>query len=165
MATIQSLVLSSKLLEMDDALLTKLMMNTTTEEKDPREDLLQNDHFVKCAAVLWTTYETQQEKSKALLRKRDSLLAELLDLWRQSNDDSTTKEVIYLDCNGLLQLLAGYVEGYQAADAVEHRLRTTLRGLYDKAIEAKLMASDNGDKNVFECPSQLYHCSCFFEQI
>ena len=95
MATIQSLLLPTTLLEMDDALLTKLMMSTTTKEKDPQEDLLQNDPFVKCAAVLWTTYKTQQDKSKALLRKRDSLLAELLDLLRQSNDNSTTKEVIY----------------------------------------------------------------------
>ena len=60
---------------------------------------------------------------------------------------------MYPDCNGSLRLSAGYMEGYQAADAVEYKPQTTLAGLLDKATEAKL----NGKaSNEFECPERLY---------
>merc|ERR1719464_2348084 len=77
---------------------------------------------------------------------------------------SDNDDVIYPDCNGSLRISAGYVEGYNAADAVECKPSTTLAGLFDKAVEAKLLKTDNNaddnnnsnENNEFECPDRLY---------
>jgi len=86
------------------------------------------------------------------MSERDALLAELLDLHRKHSD-----EVIYPDCNGSLRISAGHVEAYQAADAVEHKPSTTLSGLFDKAVEARLTSAEaDNDAGKFECPQRLY---------
>lgn len=110
--------------------------------------LAKEDPFVQCAAVLWESYKTERDHSKALLSERDALFADLLVLQRQHSD-----EVFYPDCNGSLRFSAGHVEGYQAADAVEHKPSTTLAGLFDKAVEARLAADSTQE---FECPERLY---------
>lgn len=121
------------------------------EDKDNTCERLLDDPFVRCAAVLWNAYETERDRSKALLSERDALFAKLLDLQRKySNDD----EVIYPDCNGSLRVSAGNVEGYNAADAIVHKPSTTLAGLFDKVTEAQLTNSDDDEE--FVCPEKLY---------
>lgn len=119
--------------ECDDEILKKLM----------------EDPFSKCAAILWDTFETNRDATKALVSERDSLFAKLLDLQRQNSG-----ETMYPDCNGSLRLSAGFVEGYQAADAIECLPQTTLAGLLDKVTEAKLSGT-KGSKNEFSCPERL----------
>ena len=115
-------------------------------------DTLRNDPFLQCAAVLYDTYKKDRDHSKSLLSERDALFAKLLLLQRQHSD-----EVFYPDCNGSLRISAGHVEGYQAADAVEHKPSTCLAGLFDKAVEATLSGTETGStQSYFECPKRLY---------
>merc|ERR1712005_98688 len=71
--------------------------------------------------------------TKALLSERNKLLAELLEIQRMHS-----AETFYHDANSCLRISAGHVEGYTAADAVEHTPKTTLAGLYDKHVEGAL---------------------------
>lgn len=145
----EAIVTASKLREMDGDSLQTLVANG-----DDKPSPLLEDPFVRCAAVLWKTYETKRDASKALLSERDALFAKLLDLQRKYSD-----EVIYPDCNGSLRISAGHVEGYNAADAIKHTPSTTLAGLYDKAVEAKLNRGDGGvtseEEDEFACPDRL----------
>ena len=118
---------------------------------DEKCSLLAKDPFIQCAVILWDAYKTERDHSKALMSERDALFAELLDLQREHSD-----EVIYPDCNSSLRISAGHVEGYQAADAVQHRPSTTLAGLLDKAVEAKLTSAETNSDGEFECPKRLY---------
>lgn len=150
---IETLVAGSKLREMDCDTLQNLL-----QRSDDDNSTILEDPFLQCAAVLWKTYEADRDISKALISERDALFAQLLELQRKFSD-----EVIYPDCNGSLRISAGHVQGYQAADAVEHKPTTTLAGLFDKATEAKLTLCDlsqsspsNTVKNEFVCPERLY---------
>lgn len=107
------------------------------------------DPFVQCAAALWKIYERERDADKAALSERDVLLARLLDAQRTVGGS----EVFYPDCNGSLRLSAGYVEGYQAADAVRCEPQTTLAGLWDKVLENELSGSDV--EKEFICPDRL----------
>jgi len=110
------------------------------------------DPFVKVAASLWEAYKRDRDSSKSLISERDSLLAKLLEYQQQSSDEDC-----YPDCNGSLRISAGFVQQYKASDAVVHTPHTTLSGLLDKAIEAKLMASGDDDgEDEFDCPERLY---------
>lgn len=120
-------------------------------DDDGKCNTLTKDPFLQCAAILWETFKAERDHSKALLSERDALFAELLLLQRQHSD-----EVFYPDCNGSLRISAGHVEGYQAADAVEHKPSTTLAGLFDKAVEAKLSSTEADSRTSFECPERLY---------
>jgi len=111
---------------------------------------VREDSFVRCAAVLWESYESDRDRTRALFSERDALFAELLELHR-----STGSEVVYPDCNGSLRISAGYVEGSCPADAVTHAPHTTLAGLFEKAVEARL-AGGGGSENEFACPDRLY---------
>jgi len=124
-----------------------------------------DDPFVKVAAALWEVYKRDRDLSKSLISERDSLLAQLLEYQQQSiNDDDD--DVCYPDCNGSLRISAGFVERYKASDAVVHTPHTTLSGLLDKAMEAKLMATGSGGsdgndgdeygESEFDCPERLY---------
>lgn len=151
---VTSLVEESKLRNMDGKTLQDLITNVENE----KDDIL-NDPFVKCASVLWDTYEHDRDTSKALLSERDLLFAKLLDLQRKYASDDND-DVMYPDCNGSLRISAGYVEGYKAADAVEYKPSTTLAGLFDKVVEAKLLNTDSDsnnsdEKNEFDCPQRL----------
>lgn len=110
------------------------------------------DPFVKIAGCLWETYLTNRDRSKALLSERDALFARLLEFQRLNSDSS---EVMYPDCNGSLRLSAGFVEGYSPADAVWAKPHTTLAGLLDKAVEAKL-SGDESKMAEFSCPNRLF---------
>jgi len=85
---------------------------------------------------------------QALLSERDKLLGRLLELQR-----SSSSEHFYPDANGTLRLSAGHVEGYEAADAVQHEPITTLAGLIDKHVEAQLSGEQNAAE--FACPERL----------
>lgn len=143
---VEAFVTASKLRDMDADSLQTLVSSSTPSP-------LLEDPFVRCAAALWKTYETNRDKNKALLSERDALFAKLLDLQRTHSD-----EIIYPDCNGSLRISAGHVEGYQAADAVRHTPSTTLAGLYDKAVEAKLNGEGDAadERNEFACPDRLF---------
>lgn len=58
-------------------------------------------------------------------------------------------------CTRFFVSTAGYVEGYSPADAIWAKPRTTLAGLLDKAVEAKL-SGDATRKAEFSCPERLY---------
>jgi hypothetical protein len=67
---------------------------------------------------------------------------------------------IIIISQGCLRLSAGHVEGYRAADAVEHSPVTTLAGLLDKHLEASLTGHSGGGDAVqgggdFDCPPRL----------
>jgi len=142
---VEAIVMASNLRALNTDSLQTLVSSSMSSK-------LLKDPFVQCAAALWKTYESERDNSKALLSERDALFAKLLDLQRTYSD-----EVIYPDCNGSLRISAGHVEGYRAADAVHHTPSTTLAGLYDKAVEAKLNggggASD--EESEFACPDRL----------
>lgn len=140
---VAGVVAASKLKEMDGDRLRKAV-----EEGGEECDALKSDPFVRCAAILWEAYEGERDRTKALLSERDALFAELLHLHREHSN-----EVIYPDCNGSLRISAGHVEGYQAADAIQHAPSTTLSGLLDKALEATLTGTDPDGK--FQCPERL----------
>ena len=55
-----------------------------------------------------------------------------------------TDETFYPDANSCLRLSAGHVEGYTAADAVQHTPVTTLGGLVDKHLEDQLSGASGG---------------------
>ena len=120
-----------------------------------------NDPFVKVAAAVFDVYRRDRDTSKVLLSERDTLLAQLLEYQQKAS----TANDNYPDCNGSLRLSAGYVESYKAGDAIVHTPLTTLSGLYDKVIEAKLSKQgidDNVDdivdetKSEFDCPDRLF---------
>jgi len=178
---------SSKLL-----LTVKNSNDDSDEDEDPIEKLLSNvfrdddnegeegnwlnDPFVKVAATIWDVYKHDRDTTKALLSERDKLFAQLLEFQQQQSQkdddgDDGGDDDYYPDCNGSLRISAGYVEGYKAGDAIVHTPFTTLSGLYDKVIEAKLVqqatttassSSNNNDNDVttssseFECPERLY---------
>ena len=61
-------------------------------------------------------------------------------------------ETFYPDANSTLRISAGFVDGYKAADAVQHAPLTTLSGLLDKHVERQLSGADMEE---FECPARL----------
>jgi hypothetical protein len=144
--SVEAAVSESQLTKLDIESLQALASND-----DETASVLRDDPFVKCAAALWDTYKRDRDASKALFSERDALFAQLLELQRK-----VSGEVIYPDCNGSLRISAGHVEGYQAADAVEHKPSTTLAGLFDKATEARLNTMDASTAEQFECPERLY---------
>ena len=151
LSKMESIVDRSKLRSLGDAELKAVFAQDGSESNKDRKMSLLEDPFVKCAASLWETYVGDRDRSKALLSERDALFAKLLELQREYSDG----EVMYPDCNGSLRLSAGFVEGYEAADAVLCKPRTTLAGLLDKAMEAKL-SMDEGRMAEFSCPHRLY---------
>merc|ERR1712238_440914 len=88
--------------------------------------------------------------------------AQLLEFQQQQSQkdddgDDSGDDDYYPDCNGSLRISAGYVEGYNAGDAIVHTRFTTLSGLYDKVIEAKLVQqATTTASSEFECPERLY---------
>jgi len=131
---------------------------------------------VKVATTIWDVFKRDRDTTKALLSERDKLFAKLLEFQQQQSQKGGDGDGddYYPDCNGSLRISAGYVEGYKAGDAIVHTPLTTLSGLYDKVIEAKLLqqataaststssSSSNNDNDVttssseFECPERLY---------
>ncbi|CAK0793082.1 unnamed protein product, partial [Prorocentrum cordatum] len=105
------------------------------------------DPFVKAATAALDEQVAIRDQTKALISKRDKILAQLLDLQKE-----TSEETLYPDANSTLRISAGHVEGYKAADAVEHHPITTLAGLVDKHMEAKVSGDGNGE---FDCPERL----------
>ncbi|CAE7199867.1 dpp11 [Symbiodinium necroappetens] len=149
LSKMESTIGSSELKALSDPELMKSIFAEDGAAKD-RKALLE-DPFVKCAGSLWEAYASNRDRSKALLSERDALFAKLLELQRKHSDG----EVMYPDCNGSLRISAGFVEGYEAADAVVCKPQTTLAGLFDKAVEAKL-SKDEGRLAEFGCPDRLY---------
>jgi len=144
---LDSIVEKSKLRDLIDGDKLKAVL---LEENGETQNTLIEDPFVQCASILWETYRKNRDHSKALQSERDALFAKLLDLQRQHSG-----ETMYPDCNGCLRLSAGYMEGYQAADAVQYKPQTTLAGLLDKFSEAKL-SGDEEKSNKFSCPERLH---------
>lgn len=131
------------------------------------------------AARRASRYRADLDATKAALSERDQLLAALLEVQRASAGDPWRRflreyspppqvqrasagdgEDFYPDANGCLRLSAGHVEGYRAADAVEHTPVTTLGGLVDKHVEAALTrggaaASSSETADEFACPPRL----------
>lgn len=105
------------------------------------------DAFVRAAAAVYADYVADRDETKALLSERDQLLAQLLDLHR-----AHAEEAFYPDANGTLRLSAGHVEGYCAADAVQHSPITTIAGIIDKFEEVRLTGI-GGDE--FTCPGRF----------
>lgn len=114
------------------------------------------DAALRAAAALHGVYAADRDASKALLSERDQLIAALLEIQQKV---ASSDEAFYPDANGCLRLSAGHVEGYAAADAVQHTPVTTLSGLVDKHLEASLAGDDAVDpvqsKGDFDCPSRL----------
>jgi hypothetical protein len=146
---LESMIISSPLKDLDDG---DKLQTLLVEGNDEMQSNILKDPFVQCASILWDTFETERDRSKALLSERDALFAELLHLQRLSSDEET----MYPDCNSSLRLSAGHVEGYQAADAVECKPQTTLAGLLDKVTEAKLSGADESENEEYSCPEKLY---------
>lgn len=114
-----------------------------------RQAEIAQDFFVRVAAAAYPQYVAGRDQQKALLSERDALLATLLELQRRSS-----VEQFYPDANSTLRLSAGHVEGYQAADAVQHSPHTTLAGLLDKHDEARLSGQPELEQE-FACPTRL----------
>lgn len=113
------------------------------------------DAAFEAARAIYPVYAANQNASRALLSERDKLLSQLLELQRVH-----TNETFYPDANGCLRLSAGHIEGYAAADAVFHKPLTTIAGLIDKHVEAKLVRGSVGgdgddDDDEFACPERL----------
>jgi len=108
---------------------------------------ISEDPFIKAAAAAFDEQVAIRDRTKALLSQRDKILAQLLELQKAASE-----ETLYPDANSTLRISAGHVEGYKAADAVEHHPVTTLAGLVDKHMEAK-MSGDGNDE--FNCPDRL----------
>ena len=159
-ATIEAMVSASTLGELDGEGLQALVLQTSKANDvatDNDETTILKDPFVQCASVLYESYKTERDASKALISERDALFATLLEYQRKLS----AEEVFYPDCNGSLRISAGFVEGYKAADAVVHTPSTTLAGLLDKAVEARLGQTTNADDAtaedlLFGCPERLY---------
>ena len=159
-ATIEAMVSASTLGELDGEGLQALVLQTSKDNDvvtDNDETTILKDPFVQCASVLYESYKTERDVSKALISERDALFATLLEYQRKLSEE----EVFYPDCNGSLRISAGFVEGYKAADAVVHTPSTTLAGLLDKAVEARLGQTTNVDEAtaedlLFGCPERLY---------
>lgn len=149
--TITNAVRDSALVGLDRKGLEKLFRiggdNDDESSSSTVDRSLLDDPFLECAAALWPAYSRERDVTKALLSERDELFARLLDHQRRASREET----FYPDCNGSLRLSAGRVEGYRAADAVDHKPRTTLAGLWDKAVEADLGSGDP----CFACPDRL----------
>ena len=137
---------SSKLRDLDNDKLNGLVDN------DELCRSLLEDPFLKCAAVLKDLYKKDLDKTKALMSERDALFAKLLELQRKHSAEG---EIFYPDCNGSLRLSAGHVEGYAPEDAVIHKPSTTLAGLLDKVLEARL-SKDERKNEEFSCPDRLF---------
>ena len=118
-------------------------LRTAAEDPDPA---LLEDPFVVLATRLYPLYAAVRDSGKRLLSDRDVCLSALLDLQRQHSD-----EHFWPDCNGALRVSAGHVRGYAPADAVAHGARTTLAGLLDKVLEARL----RGGADHYEAPDAL----------
>ena len=146
---LESMIISSPLKDLDDG---EKLQTLLVEGNDETQSTILKDPFVRCASILWDTFEKERDRSKALLSERDALFAELLHLQRLSSGEGT----MYPDCNGSLRLSAGHVEGYQAADAVECKPQTTLAGLLDKVTEARLSGAHESENGEFSCPENLY---------
>lgn len=116
-------------------------------EGDEAESIT-NDVFVKVAAAIFADFVESRDSDKALLSERDQLLAKLLEMQK-----TATHEHFYPDANGTLRISAGHVEGYDAADAVQHGPITTIAGLIDKHVEAALVGQANSWE--FECPERF----------
>ena len=151
---------TSRLLEMSEDpsvdLLTGIFDENGDNDENNTAEAWLEDPFVKVAAALWKVYKRDKDTTKALASERDTLLAKLLEYQQEfgGGDEDT-----YPDCNGSLRISAGYVQRYQSADAVVHTPHTTLSGLLDKALEAKLGGSggdEYGDSEFF-CPDRLLH--------
>lgn len=110
---------------------------------------LQDDVFVRTATSIYDVASADRDRQRALLSERSGLFAEVLEFQRQNSNETQ-----YPDCNSSLRLSAGFVEGYQAADAVVHLPKTTLGGLLDKAADA--LAGAVADPTEYECPPRLY---------
>lgn len=108
-----------------------------------------DDALCKTWADLYSQYVENRDTTKALLSERDQLLAKLSEFQKASS-----KENFYPDANGALRISAGFMEGYEAADAVRHAPFTTLAGLLDKHCEASLVAGPAGPGE-FACPERL----------
>jgi len=106
-----------------------------------------DDVFVKASAAVYPDYVAARDKLKALLSERDRLLARHLEALKVHSE-----EAFYPDANSALRLSAGHIEGYVAADAVQHRPITTLAGLVDKHVERGLLGTGGGE---FDCPPRL----------
>jgi hypothetical protein len=110
------------------------------------------DPFVAVAAKLYAEFARLREQQKALLSERDVYLGRLMELQKRHSS-----EIFYPDANRTLRISAGHVEGYQAADAVQHAPHTTIAGLLDKHAEAVLLAGDGDGSDagqaggVFSC--------------
>lgn len=150
---LESIVSTSSLKDLIDGdKLQTLLVEEGNEEYEMQKKNILKDPFVQCASILWDPYEKNRDRSKALTSERDALFAELLQLQRQVSGENT----MYPDCNGSLRLSAGHVEGYQAADAIMCKPQTTLAGLLDKVIEAKLSGADETTLEEYSCPEKLY---------
>ena len=108
------------------------------------------DRFVGVADALYEAHVAAREEQKALLSERDVLLAKLLELQKQAASEDTP---FFPDANSTLRLSAGHVEGYKAADAVQHTPITTLQGLIEKHEDAVLTRAEGPGE--FECPERL----------
>ena len=124
----------------------------TEEDEDP---------FMKLARAVYPCYVLTRDRVTALLSERDDLQASLLELQRLHSP-----ETFYPDANSTLRFSAGFVEGYEAADAVWCEPITTLAGLQEKATTALEEDSSTGTGSTgmntgndngldFTCPSQL----------
>jgi hypothetical protein len=66
------------------------------------------DPFVRVAEALYPLYVRERDSTRALLAKRDELLAKLLELQREHASEG---EIFWPDCNSSLRFSAGHVEG------------------------------------------------------
>lgn len=109
---------------------------------------LQENVFVRAVSSVRDVFVADRDRDRALLSERDRLFAEILEFQREKSE-----ETFYPDANSSLRISAGFVEGYKAADAVNHTPTSTLGGLLDKAADAAAGLSSNPDE--FVCPSRL----------
>lgn len=140
----------SGLLALDAAALDQLLSGQVPPPAD--------ETAVRVSAALYPTYVSDRDATKALLSERDQLIAKLLEIQQAHS----AGEAFYPDANGCLRLSAGHVEGYRAADAVEHTPVTTLGGLVDKHLEATLSSAGGAQvvdsvqgAGEFDCPPRL----------
>ena len=105
------------------------------------------------AEAVYPRYKRDADETKAALSERDELLARLLAL-QQAH--AAGGEKLYPDANGCLRFSAGLVEGYTAADAVQHTPATTLAGLIDKHAERAIASGGTlAEDDEFACPERL----------
>jgi hypothetical protein len=134
-----------------DSVEAMLVAATTgsSRESEPSQD---DDPFVAVAAKLYPVFVRLRDEQKALFSERDVLLGQLLELQKKATCGNLA---FYPDANSTLRISAGHVEGYQAADAVQHAPITTLAGLIDKHAEAVLLCGEQEGPGEFSCPERL----------